>query len=290
LPSQRDSSGGYARWAAAPEADAEAAYAALAKAPHAALGGPTDAEKRLIAGYLGGRKVDIATVADARLMPNQCRSRPAMGDLSASPSWNGWGVDPVTNARFQPARAAGLPADQVSKLTLKWAFGFPGAEMAWGQPTIAAGRVFIGVDTGAVYSLDAATGCVYWSFQAEAGVRNAISLGAVRGQGATTHAAYFGDVKANVYAIDAASGRLLWIVKVEDHPVARITGAPTLYEGRLYVPVSSSEERAAGMSDNYPCCTFRGSVVALDAGTGRQLWKTYMVPDRSSSSRSWPSG
>ena len=258
---------------------AEAAYAALSKAPHVALQVPTDEEKRLIAGYLGGRKVDIAKVADARLMPNQCRSNPAIGDLSASPSWNGWGVDPATNARFQPAKAAGLSADQVPSLKLKWAFGFPGAEMAWGQPTIAAGRVFIGVDTGAVYSLDAATACVYWSFQADAGMRNAISIGPVKGQGSTSSAAYFGDVKANVYGIDAGSGRLLWKVKVEDQPVARITGAPTLYDGRLYVPVSSSEERAAGLSANYPCCTFRGSVVALDANTGRQLWKTYIIPD-----------
>lgn len=257
----------------------EGVYAALSEAPHVASQGPTDNEKRLIAEYLGGRKVDIAKVADARLMPNQCRSNPAIGDLSASPSWNGWGVDPSTNARFQPAKAAGLPADQVPRLKLKWAFGFPGAEMAWGQPTIAAGRVFIGVDTGAVYSLDAATGCVYWSFQSDAGVRNAISIGPVKGQGSAKHAAYFGDVKANVYGIDAASGKLLWKVKVEDQPVARITGASTLYDGRLYVPVSSSEERAAGLSDNYPCCTFRGSVVALDANTGRQLWKTYIIPD-----------
>ena len=79
--------------------------------------------------------------------------------------------------------------------------------------------------------------------------------------------------------LDAATGKPLWKVKVEDHTVARITGAPTLYEDRLYVPVSSSEERSGGLSSVYPCCTFRGSVVALDASTGRQIWKTYTVQE-----------
>jgi polyvinyl alcohol dehydrogenase (cytochrome) len=167
----------------------------------------------------------------------------------------------------------------VPQLKLKWAFGFPGVDQTNGQPTIAGGRVFIGVDTGAVYSLDASTGCVYWSFQADASVRTAISIGPVKGHGAAKEGISFGDVRANVYMLDAATGKLLWKVKVEDHTVARITGAPTLFEGRLYVPVSSSEERSGGLSTVYPCCTFRGSVVALDASTGRQIWKTYTVPE-----------
>jgi len=183
-----------------------------------------------------------------------------------------------------------LSADQVPRLTLKWAFGFPGAEEVYGQPTIAAGRVFIGVDTGAVYSLDAATGCVYWSFQADAGVRNAISIGPVKGQGSAKYGIYFGDIRANVYMLDATTGKLLWKVKVEDHPVARITGAPTLYQGRLYVPVASSEESTAGFSTVYPCCTFRGSVVALDANTGRKIWKTYTVQEAPKPSRKTSKG
>jgi polyvinyl alcohol dehydrogenase (cytochrome) len=254
-------------------------YAALAKGPHVNLQGPTDDEKREIAFYMGGRKPGVAQIADAKLMTNHCSSNPPLGNLSAKPSWNGWGNDPTSNARFQPAKAAGLTAAQVPQLKLKWAFGFPGVEQTYGQPTIAGGRVFIGVESGAVYSLDAATGCVYWSFQSDASVRTAISIGPVKGHGTAKQGISFGDVRANVYMLDAATGKLLWKVKVEDHPVARITGAPTLYEGRLYVPVSSSEERSGGYSSVYPCCTFRGSVVALDANTGRQIWKTYIVPE-----------
>jgi outer membrane protein assembly factor BamB len=91
-------------------------------------------------------------------------------------------------------------------------------------------------------------------------------------------AAYFGDAHANVYALDAQNGELLWTKKVDDHFTARITGAPTFHKGRLYVPVSSSEE-FAGSTLDYPCCTFRGSVVALDALSGGQIWKTYTIAE-----------
>jgi polyvinyl alcohol dehydrogenase (cytochrome) len=79
--------------------------------------------------------------------------------------------------------------------------------------------------------------------------------------------------------LDAATGKVLWKVKVDEHPISRVTGAPTLYQDRLYVPISSLEERAAGISTVYPCCTFRGSVVALDANTGRRIWKTYVISE-----------
>jgi polyvinyl alcohol dehydrogenase (cytochrome) len=257
---------------------AEQVYAAMGKAPHTTLTGVTDDDWREVAFYIGRRRVDIAKITDAKLMPNPCPGNSPLGDLSAKPLWNGWG-NGVSNARFQSAKGAGLTAAQVPNLKLKWAFGFPGADEVYGQPTVAGGRVFLGVDTGAVYSLDAESGCVYWSYQADAGVRTAISIGPVKGKGGPKYGVYFGDIRANVYMLDAATGKEIWKVKVEDHPVAKITGAPMLYEDRLYVPVSSQEERTAGWSTVYPCCTFRGSVVALDAANGHQIWKTYPVQD-----------
>ena len=250
----------------------------------------TDDVKRAMAEYISGRKLAPLDAGSARNMPNQCRIQPASAEASAAafnpsagPSWNGWSPD-ATNRRFQAA--PGLAAGDVPRLTLKWAFGFPGVSSVYGQPTVAGGRVFVGVDTGYVYALDAATGCVHWSFLAETGVRNAVNVGpafAMTASGRPTessgrYAAYFGDIRANVYAVDAASGELLWKVNVDSHPLAVVTGSPTLYEGRLYVPVSSREE-AAGGSLNYPCCTFRGSIVALDARTGKQIWKTHAIPD-----------
>jgi polyvinyl alcohol dehydrogenase (cytochrome) len=189
------------------------------------------------------------------------------------PRWGGWSPA-VTNTRFQPGDQAGLAAGDLSRLTLKWAFGFPDASSAWAQPTVAGGRVFIGSQNGTVYSLDAVSGCIHWTFSAGGGVRTAIAVGP-RG---ARYAAYFGDTGANMYAVDAETGSKLWVRKVEDHPLARITGAPTLFEGRLYVPISSYEE-SQGADPQYGCCTFRGSLVALDANTGTVAWKTYMVAD-----------
>ena len=233
----------------------------------------TDDVKRAVAEYLSGRKLSPLGGGDARNMPNRCPARAQLASLAASPAWNGWSPE-ATNARFQ--RAPGLSAADMPRLSLKWAFGFPGVSSVYGQPTVAGGRIFVGVDTGHVYALDAATGCVHWSFLAETGVRNAITVGTVAGS--SNQAAYFGDIRANVYAVNAETGELLWEVNADPHPLAVVTGSPTLYEGRLYVPVSSREE-AAGGSLNYPCCTFRGSIVALDAATGRQVWKTYAIPD-----------
>jgi polyvinyl alcohol dehydrogenase (cytochrome) len=101
-------------------------------------------------------------------------------------------------------------------------------------------------------------------------------LGERSGGGLT---AYFGDQAANMYALDAATGKVLWKVKVDDHPQAAITAASALYAGRLYVPVSSREE-AKVADPRYPCCDFRGSVLALDAVTGKRIWKTYTIDEQ----------
>jgi len=230
-----------------------------------------EGEKRTIAELLSGDKLNIAQFADAKAMPNRCAGNARLTDAGAA--WNGWGDD-ASNTRFQTEKTAGIKAGDVPRLKLKWAFGFPGASSVFGQPSVAGGRIFLGVDTGFVYSLDAATGCVRWSYQAGAGVRTAITVTRL----GRNHMAFFGDMKATAYGIDADTGELIWKQKVEEHPTARITGAPALFEGRLYVPVASGEEGAGG-NQRYQCCTFRGSIVALDAATGKQIWKTYVIPD-----------
>jgi polyvinyl alcohol dehydrogenase (cytochrome) len=254
---------------------AESIYRALATgAMRTQAASLNEAGKRSIAEYLSGGKLNLAQFAAAKQMSNRCAGNSRLAIADGAASWNGWGVD-TSNTRFQGAKTAGFSAAQAPLLKLKWAFGFPGVNAVLGQPSVAGGQVFLGVDTGFVYALDAESGCVHWSFEAEAGVRTAITI-ARSGNGRAM--AWFGDMKAGVYAVDAETGEGIWKVRVEDHPTARITGAPKLYEGRLYVPVASSEEGAGGNS-KYACCTFRGSVVALDAATGRRIWKTYVIPD-----------
>ena len=157
---------------------------------------------------------------------------------------------------------------------MKWAFAFPGDIQAYSQPTIAGGRVFVGSPGGKVYSLDAKTGCVHWFFEAESGVRSAVTLARI----GTSNIAFFGDGKANVYGVDAATGKQLWKTKADAFPVAGITSSPVFYNGRIYLGIRSGEE-ASGADPQYECCRFRGSVVALDAATGKQVWKTYMVDE-----------
>jgi polyvinyl alcohol dehydrogenase (cytochrome) len=235
----------------------------------------SSADKRAVAEYLGS-PADPAKPSTA-LATAVCAHDPAaLGDPLAGSRWIGWGAD-LANTRFQPQKAAGISVADIPRLKLKWAFGFPEATQANAQPTFAAGRVFVGSQKGAVYALDAATGCAHWSFMAAAGVRSAIGFGPVSRAGASRSVVFFGDTAANVYALDAATGEKLWQARVDDHPSARVTGGPVLHESRLYVPVSSIEEVAGGRAA-YECCRFRGSVVALDAATGAVIWKSFAIP------------
>ena len=237
----------------------------------------TDEEKQNVAEFMSGRPLGSSKQGGAENMPNRCASNLPLADPRRGAAWNGWGVD-LSNTRFQRASATGLTAADIPKLKLKWAFGYPTGASSNAQPTIVSGRVFVGSDNGFVYSLDAATGCVYWSFENGSIVRNALTIGPVRGHGSTRYAVYFGDGKANVFAIDAQNGELLWKTKADPHFIARITAGVTLYDGKVFVPVSSSEEFSSGTPD-YPCCSSRGSVVALDASSGKQIWKAWVVPE-----------
>jgi polyvinyl alcohol dehydrogenase (cytochrome) len=279
--------------ARSPQAILDALTAGSMKYQGLALSGE---ERRAIAEYLTGRRLRAAlsgstigncspstrlgTGPSTRLRAG--RSLPP-GDPRAGPLWNGWGPA-IDNTHFQPGEQAGLTAAQVPRLHLKWAFGFPDATSAWAQPTIAGGRLYVGSQNGTVYALDAASGCVVWTFAAQGGVRASISIGPrLRSResrasfGAPGYVAYFSDQKGFVYALDAASGRQLWTRKVDDHPLVRLTGSPALYERRLYVPTSSYEE--GGKPPGYACCTFRGSIVALDAATGDVVWKSYTIAE-----------
>jgi polyvinyl alcohol dehydrogenase (cytochrome) len=198
---------------------------------------------------------------------------PAFSFDAKQPHWMGWGQD--GNARFQPAAMAKLTPEDLPKLKLKWAFGFEGDRMSFAQPTIAGGRLFAGSAKGTVYSLDPKTGCIYWSFQAADLVRSAISIGKLK---SGRWAALFGDGRGNAYGVDAENGKLIWMTPVNNGPYCRVTGAPALHEGAVFVPISCPEDIGA-MNPKYECCKARGSVAALDVNTGSILWQTYMTDE-----------
>jgi polyvinyl alcohol dehydrogenase (cytochrome) len=232
----------------------------------------SDDERRLLAEFMGGRKLDKEDAGDAKNMPNRCASNPPFRFPSAG-AWNGWGD--LSNTRFQSAKDASLTAGKVSRLKLKWAFGFPGATALYGQ-TIVDGRVFVSSNAGYVYSLDAETGCAEWSYKSPAVVRSGITIGLLK-PGSTRVAAFFGDIRGFAYALDATTGQLIWRAAADNHPLSRVTGNPRLYEGRLYVPLASLEEDES-RSLQHICCTFRGAITTFDSETGKQIWKSYTIP------------
>jgi polyvinyl alcohol dehydrogenase (cytochrome) len=213
------------------------------------------------------------TQAAAPKFERTCKGDAAFQPGADSSRWNGWSPS-LTNARFQDARAAGLAAADVPKLKLKWAFNLGDVTTARGEPTVIGNRVFIASQTGAVYSLDRATGCTWWGFKAEPGIRAGVAVGDVNG----TAAIYFSDGGANVYALNASSGELIWKIHPVDHFATVATATLQVYKGVVYQPFSSFEE-ALGPDPNFECCTFRGSVVALDAATGKKLWQTFTIAE-----------
>jgi len=243
---------------------------ALIDGPMAAQGRAlNDAEIHAVAIFLTGKQFTSGTIPAKAYCTDKTASFDKVKD---QPSWNGWG-NGNGNQRFQSAAGADLSATDVPRLKLKWAFAVPGVIRVYGQPTVVGGTAFFGTASDKVFALDAKTGCIKWQFEADGGVRTAISVAEVGGK----WTAFFGDLRGQVYAIDATDGKAIWKQRVEDHPLTYITAAPNLYEGRLYVGVASREETAVGA--DYQCCTFRGSVVALDAATGKQIWKTHTIAD-----------
>lgn len=275
-----------------PEAILDALTTGAMRQQAAAL---SESERRAVAEYLGGRAIGAGGRPDAATAAIASRCADPSAASVDEGAWTGWSPT-TTNTRFQTAPAAGLSVDQIARLKLRWAFGFPDASSARSLPTVHAQRLYVGSQDGTVHALHARTGCTYWTFKARAGVRTPI----VVGTGSTAKSPvtlYFGDGRSTVYALNAATGALLWSRSVDDHPAARLTGAPALHGDRLYVPVASVEE-GQGNNPKYECCTFRGSIVALNTATGALVWKTYTIDaeprpigtNRGGSTRFGPSG
>ncbi|MEO0996117.1 MAG: PQQ-binding-like beta-propeller repeat protein, partial [Pseudomonadota bacterium] len=260
-----------------PEAPRREAMAALS--PEAVRRALTDGVMQAQAAGLG--RTDIAFISQyvaagaVTAFDASKHSCPGKPGLDGATGWNRWG-NGLDNRRFQPAAVSGLNAANVAGLELKWAFGFPGAVRARSQPAIAGEMLFTGSQDGAVYALNAATGCIWWTFEAEAEVRNAITVR--HDDDGKPESLYFGDFAANVYRIDAATGRLRWRVDVSDHPAGTITGSVTLAGDQLFVPMSSTEVISA-YDPAYNCCTFRGGVLALNADSGERQWRFYTVDE-----------
>src|SRR5215469_18877134 len=221
-------------------------------------------EREAVANYLGVQRPDNPVPAQAF-----CSDRGVKIGASPSPSWTGWGPD-LTNTRY--TTTSGITLGQIGKLKLKWAYGFEGDVSAFGAPTVLGGTLFIGSAGGAVQALSTDTGCVRWVYQATGPVRSA----PVAVPNGNTHVLVFTDLTGWAYGLEAETGRGLWKKRPEPHESTRLTGTAAVQDGVVFIPAASWEETRASNPD-YLCCTFRGSVTALRAKDGSQVWKTYTI-------------
>ena len=237
-----------------------------------------EAQKRVVSEYATGKRLSAVPVSTGVVI-NKCAKDTPMGDPSRGANWNGHG-NGLAATRFQPANNGELTATDLPRLKLKWAFGFAGVGAARTQPTVAGGRLFTASENGEVHALNPKTGCSFWTFKAQAGVRTAMSVAPYRtADGRRGNAVFFGDGRANVYAVDAQTGAQVWTTKIETHASAGITGAPIVHDGRLFIGTQGLGEEGRGSTGGYACCTFRGSLTALDTGTGAVLWKAYTIDE-----------
>jgi polyvinyl alcohol dehydrogenase (cytochrome) len=228
----------------------------------------TDTDRRQIVEYLTGE-----TPGETRSTPlPMCADDSSWFDPKTKANVTGWGVD-AKNTRSLSSASTRLSAVNVRRLRLKWAFAVPDSVDVRSQPLIVGTALFMGSQSGAVYALDAIRGCIHWVYQAAADVRGGVVYSA-----GSRPAVLFGDVFAYTYGLDASTGALLWKTKVDGHPAARVVGTPAVWKDRLYVPVASLGEEESSASSDYVCCTFRGSIVALDRSTGKIVWRRYTIP------------
>jgi polyvinyl alcohol dehydrogenase (cytochrome) len=184
--------------------------------------------------------------------------------------WSSVGVSPISD-RFQAH--PGLAAADVPRLKVKWSFAMPGG----GQPTVVGDWLFVTNRGGKFYALDARTGCVHWAVEG-AGSRTTpmVIRSTISPSGWATFIGVGGRV---VRAFDAQNGKELWHSdSLDPNPVAGLTGSPIVAGDQIFVPLTSGEEGAA-IQKTYPCCSFRGSLAALDLKTGRTQWQTYMITE-----------
>ena len=208
---------------------------------------------------------------------------------SASANWLFAGQN-ISNTHAQPTdMPSKITSANASKLKIKWAYDTKGDVSA--TPTSDGDTVYIVDWSGWAHAVDAKTGIAKWSED----------LGKVTGLPGTilsrTSPAISGNTlilglqgtTATVIALEKTDGRLLWKKTVDTHIASLITQSPIVYQDKVFIGISSNEEALAAFVPDYVCCTFKGSMLALDLKSGKILWQTYVVPDGYSGGAIWGS-
>ncbi len=178
----------------------------------------------------------------------------------------------VTNTatRSQTAEQAGLTREQMKDLEVDWVVAFPQTPSMRSQPVIVGDTIFIAAtDAGRLYALDTNTGCVKWHYVSEMTLRSSLTFADATDK--SPAAIIMGDAAGFVHAVDARTGRKLWVSNARLNEYNRITGAPIVHDGKVITPISAIEVNYAG-SDDYECCKGQGAIMTFDLATGEKLW------------------
>ena len=179
--------------------------------------------------------------------------------------------------RAQTAKETGLTRAQMKDLEVAWVAAFPQTPTMRSQPVIVGDTIFIAAtDAGRLYALDTNSGCVKWHYVSDMTLRSSLTFAEATDK--SPAAIIMGDAAGFVHAVDARTGRKLWVSEARLNDLNRITGAPVVHDGKVFAPVSAIEVNYAGQ-DDYECCKGQGAIIAFDLATGKQLWTgTTMEP------------
>lgn len=222
-----------------------------------------------------------------------CGAMAAQADALDS-AWPSAGQN-LGNTRYQN-QSGGISVASVPRLAVKWEVNTLGDVSA--TPAVDGKRVYFPDWGGYLSAVDRKTGALAWqvSIAAVTGVpydkarATPVIIGdklIVGTQGSVLVPG--GGAGGKLIAFNKNTGATLWMTTLDTHPAAIVTQSATVHGNRVYVGVASMEEALAGLVPGYPCCSFRGSMLALDVDTGAILWKTWMAPTGYSGNAVWGS-
>jgi len=221
----------------------------------------------LIAWLTAGQATSSAAWTDGLMCTADKRAVSTFASVVSS----GFGVD-ANQTRSLSAAQAGLTKAQLANLDVAWSIAFPGQGSGTGASVLSDGTIFT---TGGqkLLAIDAASGCVKWSYAANS--RNTPAIGEIGGRRVVALS-----VGRDIHVVDAANGALVW--KASGQPVdgsgGAVRGGVIFAKDKVIVPLSASGV-AAGMNPRTECCTGHGSVVALNAADGSHAWEYHTMPE-----------
>ena len=163
----------------------------------------------------------------------------------------GWRIagQNLSNSWSQPRERSLSPAN-VHRLTPKWVFTTGGDVSA--TPTVADAAVYFPDWAGNLFAVKKQSGRLIWShkisdYNGATGSISRVSPAVdgdrlIIGDTISESALHNG---ANVIAVDRHTGKRRWITQVDSQQQAIITGSPVVFDGVVYIGVSSNEEALA---------------------------------------------